>query len=147
MDMEDSFGMMINDTYYRRKDGKVLAQRSNGEYVWHELGTFDQGIQRNGNWFILSSRKNGRRISRNFPKEIQDQIVNINMKKSKRKPTQTFKQFVIVHFDNCAPFVYELVSNKKITIDSAAAHFEETEGFNEDRDSLTFIDEPSKLKI
>lgn len=52
-----------------------------------------------------------------------------------------------MEFDNCAPFVYRIVSNKPITIDKAAAYFEKTEGFNEDRDSLTFIDEPSDLKI
>ena len=58
-----------------------------------------------------------------------------------------YHQFAIVHFDNAAPFVYELVSNKPITIELAAAHFEETEGFNESRDSITFIDKPSKMKI
>ena len=58
-----------------------------------------------------------------------------------------YSQFAIVEFDNCAPFVYELVSNKPITIEKFARFMEKTEGFNEDRDSITFIDKPTQIKI
>lgn len=57
------------------------------------------------------------------------------------------KQFVIVEFNNCAPFVYEFQSKEEITIDKVVKHFVDTEGFNEDRDSITFIDSPMVIEI
>jgi hypothetical protein len=56
-------------------------------------------------------------------------------------------QYAIIEFDNCAPFVYRLVSDKAITIDDASKYFEVTEGFSEDRDSITFIDDILDLDI
>jgi hypothetical protein len=56
-------------------------------------------------------------------------------------------QYAIIEFDNCAPFVYRLVSDKPIKIDDASKYFEVTEGFNEDRDSITFIDDILDLDI
>ena len=54
-------------------------------------------------------------------------------------------QLVLVEFRNCAPFLYRVVSEKPITIDSVARYFEETEGWNEERDSITFLDNVTQL--
>lgn len=57
------------------------------------------------------------------------------------------KQLVLVEFRNCSPFLYTIVSKDPITIERVAKHFEVNEGFNEDRDSITFIDEISEIEI
>ena len=49
---------------------------------------------------------------------------------------------VLVEFHNCSPFVYVMESNKKITMDRVVKYFEDTEGWSEDQDSITFIDSP-----
>ena len=54
-------------------------------------------------------------------------------------------QLVLVEFRNCAPFLYRVVSEKPITIDSVARYFEETEGWNEERDNITFLDNVTQL--
>ena len=56
-------------------------------------------------------------------------------------------QLVLVEFRNyCgAPFLYRVVSEKPITIDSVARYFKETEGWNEERDSITFLDNVTQL--
>lgn len=56
-------------------------------------------------------------------------------------------QLVLVEFDNCAPFLYRITSEKKITLKRVVAHFEETEGFSEERGAITFVDEASVLCI
>ena len=58
-----------------------------------------------------------------------------------------YSQLAIVEFDNCAPFLHKIVSNKKITIDKFASFMKKAEGFDEGRDSITFVDEPSAVKI
>jgi hypothetical protein len=58
-----------------------------------------------------------------------------------------YYQYALIEFRNTTPFVYRLTSDKPITIDDAAKFFEVTEGFNEQRDSITFIDEPTDLDI
>jgi len=57
------------------------------------------------------------------------------------------KQLVLVEFRNCSPFVYEVVSDKTITLDSVVKYFVDTEGFNEERDSITILDEVTTIKI
>ena len=57
------------------------------------------------------------------------------------------KQLVLVEFRNATPFVYTIVSKNPITIESVVAYFEATEGFNEERDSITFIDEATEINI
>ena len=54
------------------------------------------------------------------------------------------KQTVLVEFNNCAPMLWEFTSNKKITINMVAKYLEEHEDFNEDKDSITFIDLPTE---
>lgn len=56
-------------------------------------------------------------------------------------------QFVIVEFNNAAPFVYQIVSKNKISIEKVVKHFKDTEGFNEERDSITFIDRPTAINL
>jgi len=55
-----------------------------------------------------------------------------------------FKQTVIIHFDNCGPTVTVFQSNRPITIERVHARLIKTEGFDEGRDSLTFVDAPAK---
>jgi len=52
-----------------------------------------------------------------------------------------YTQLLLVEFRNCSPFVYKVVSDKPITIESVAQYFIDTEGFNEDRDNIMFIDD------
>jgi hypothetical protein len=56
-------------------------------------------------------------------------------------------QLVLVECRNCAPYVYKVVSDKPITLNSVVRYFEETEGWNEDRDSITFIDEVTEIDL
>lgn len=56
-------------------------------------------------------------------------------------------QLVLVEFRNSGPGIYRVRSASPITIDRVAAHFEEVEGFNEDKDSLTFLDDESDLVL
>ena len=58
-----------------------------------------------------------------------------------------YNQYIIIETHNCAPFVYCIVSNKKITLENVVYYFEDTEGFDETRDSIVFIDKPLKLHI
>ena len=57
------------------------------------------------------------------------------------------KQLVLVEFRNCTPFLYEFVSYGAITIEKVVQHFIDTEDFNEERDSITFVDEITKVEI
>lgn len=56
-------------------------------------------------------------------------------------------QTVLVEFHNTEPFFYTIKSKNPITIDSVARYFEITEGFNPDRDSITFLDESTTIDI
>jgi hypothetical protein len=58
-----------------------------------------------------------------------------------------YKQLVLVEFRNCSPFIYNIISDEPISIDKVVQHFIDTEDFNEDRDSVTFIDEITKVKL
>ena len=57
------------------------------------------------------------------------------------------KQLVLVEFRNCSPFLYEFVSYSPITLQKVVQHFIDTEDFNEERDSITFIDEITEVTI
>ena len=57
------------------------------------------------------------------------------------------KQLVLVEFRNCTPFLYEFVSYRAITLEKVVQHFIDTEDFNEERDSITFVDEITKVEI
>ena len=56
-------------------------------------------------------------------------------------------QLVLVEFRNCAPFIYKAVSEKLITIDSVVQYFIDTEGFNEDRDNIMFLDDITQIDL
>ena len=58
-----------------------------------------------------------------------------------------YKQLVLVEFKNTAPFLYEIVSDKEITVEAVADYFRETEGWSEERDNIMFIDEPTQIKL
>lgn len=51
-------------------------------------------------------------------------------------------QLVLITYHNGGEFLYRIKSAKKITINKVAKYFEKTESWNEDRDSITFLDEP-----
>ena len=58
-----------------------------------------------------------------------------------------YKQLVLVEFRNCSPFLYEFVSHSPITLQKVVQHFVDTEDFNEQKDSITFVDEITKVTI
>lgn len=57
------------------------------------------------------------------------------------------KQLVLVEFCNCRPFIYEVVSDKPITITNVVKYFIDTEDFNDERDNLTFVDDVTQIKL
>ena len=58
-----------------------------------------------------------------------------------------YNQLVLVEFGNCAPFLYKMVSDKPIKLDNVVQHFIDTEDFNDERDSITFVDEITEVKL
>ena len=54
--------------------------------------------------------------------------------------TKRFTQLVLVEPDNCPPYVDLVASNRKITLERAWHYYEQTAGFNEDIDAITFLD-------
>ena len=57
------------------------------------------------------------------------------------------KQLVLVEFRNCSPLLYEFVSYSPITLQKVVQHFIDTEDFNEERDSITFVEEITEVTI
>lgn len=62
------------------------------------------------------------------------------------KPTKRQK-IVLVEFNNCSPFVYKLKSEKSITLKRVCDYFAETEGWSENRDSITLLDEVLTINL
>ena len=58
-----------------------------------------------------------------------------------------YNQLVLVEFRNCAPFLYKMVSDKPIKLDNVVQHFIDAEDFNDERDSITFVDEITEVKL
>jgi hypothetical protein len=58
-----------------------------------------------------------------------------------------YKQLVLVEFRHCPPFLYNIVSDKPISMDNVVQHFIDTEDFDGERDSVTFIDEITEVKL
>jgi len=58
-----------------------------------------------------------------------------------------YKQLVLVEFRHCPPFLYNIISDKPISMDNVVQHFIDTEDFNDERDSVTFIDEITEVKL
>lgn len=58
-----------------------------------------------------------------------------------------YTQYILVEFHNTTPFIYKVVSDKPITMKDVWEYFVETEGINEERDGITFIDEPTEIKL
>ena len=56
-------------------------------------------------------------------------------------------QLVLVECRNCAPFVYRVVSDNPITIDSVVQYFIDTEGFNENKDNIMFLDDITQIDL
>ena len=66
---------------------------------------------------------------------------------AENKMEKLYNQLVLVEFRNCSPFLYKMVSDKPITLDKVVQHFIDTEGFNDERDSITFVDEITEIPI
>ena len=58
-----------------------------------------------------------------------------------------YVQYVYAGPDNCGGWVDKFVSDKPITMNQAVKYYEKTHSFDWDSDSITFIDEPEKIKI
>ena len=58
-----------------------------------------------------------------------------------------YETIAIVEFRNCSPFVYRIKSDKPITVDRVAKHFEETEEWDEAKDSITIVDDLTEIEI
>tara|TARA_Y100000034_G_C6747727_1_gene332175 strand:+ start:474 stop:671 length:198 start_codon:yes stop_codon:yes gene_type:complete len=58
-----------------------------------------------------------------------------------------YSQLVLVEYRNVEPFVYHLESRDMIDIQNVAKYFTFHENFNEERDSITFIDYVSTINI
>lgn len=59
----------------------------------------------------------------------------------------TYTQLVLIEFKNSCPYVERYVSKNTITVEQVAQYLRETEDWNEDRDSLTFIDDFEEVTI
>ena len=60
---------------------------------------------------------------------------------------EQYERHVAVTWHDGAMWVERLVSDKPITIDRAAAHYQAAHDFNEDRDSLEFVDAPERINL
>ena len=58
-----------------------------------------------------------------------------------------YKQLVLVEFRNCSPLLYEFVSYRAITMQKVVQHFIDTKDFDEEKDSILFIGEITKVEI
>ncbi len=58
-----------------------------------------------------------------------------------------FERYVSVTWHNGPVWVERLVSDNPITIDVATAHYLVEHDFNEDRDSLEFVDAPETVNL
>ncbi len=58
-----------------------------------------------------------------------------------------FEQHVAITWHNESTWVERLVSDNPITIDVAAAHYVVEHDFNENRDSLEFVDAPETINL
>ena len=75
-------------------------------------------------------------------KQAMDEFVALNDNNKVKH-----KQFAFVEFRNGGVFLYQIESETPITINKFAESIEKTDDFNEDRDSITFVDEPIVVKI
>lgn len=58
-----------------------------------------------------------------------------------------FEQHVAVTWHDGAMWVEKIVSDSPITIDGVAAHYQDAHDFNEDKDSLEFVDAPETVSL
>ena len=59
----------------------------------------------------------------------------------------TYKQLVLVEFDNSGAFVERFTSKRKITLARIARFIEKRDDANWERDSVTLIDESEETSI
>ena len=58
-----------------------------------------------------------------------------------KQTTKIHKQTALIEFRNSPPGITIFKSKTPITIDKIAKYLTETDGFNPDRDSITFLDD------
>ncbi len=56
-----------------------------------------------------------------------------------------YKQLVLVEFRNCSPFIYNIISDKPISIDKVVQHFIDSEVFYDESDCISFINEITEV--
>lgn len=56
-----------------------------------------------------------------------------------------YSQLILVEYHNSEPGIFKVESSTPITIGRVVDHFEQTVGFDLDRDCITFVDPPEKL--
>ena len=58
-----------------------------------------------------------------------------------------YKHLVLVEYRNCPPSICNIISDTPITIEKVVQHFIDTEDFNPERESITFLDEATNVHI
>lgn len=56
-----------------------------------------------------------------------------------------YQALVVVEFRNAGSFVYRVTSDRLITVKRLVDYLHETEGFNEEWDSITMVDGPADI--
>lgn len=65
----------------------------------------------------------------------------------KTNKSKQYKQLVMMSYNNGGDCLHELVSDKPITMEIAAEYFEDKDEVDWERDSMTFLDKPIRVKI
>ncbi len=73
-------------------------------------------------------------------KPISEKIRAVQLSVSNTLAGTPFEQYIVIVWHNGPMWVEQIVSENPITIDGVAAHYQAAHGFNEDRDSLEFVD-------
>ena len=60
---------------------------------------------------------------------------------------RVYKQSLLVEFRNTEPFIYELESEQPITMDRIVEYFVKVEDWDENRDSLTLLDQSTIIDL
>ena len=58
-----------------------------------------------------------------------------------------YKQLVLVEFYNTVPFIVKFKSKKEITFENIIKYYEDIEDFNEEKDSLTLLDDIETIML
>lgn len=118
---------------FNEKDEKTVVKEAEEFFLKlaHENGSkeseySDDDLLDNGSW----DDENGYEVIIHWSEQIHQQT------------EQEYSQLVLVEFNNSAPGIIKYQSDKKITLEKVVHHVDNTLGFDEERDSVTFVDDP-----